>query len=89
MNTDPFSSASDSLIAPARIAFVITPEDALDLPSATRAIYVGTGGDLAVQSVGSDAVVILRNVPSGTILPIRAGAVRDTDTTAADLVGLA
>lgn len=89
MNTDPFGTASDSLIAPARIAFAITPDDAVDLPSATRAIYVGTGGDLAIQSVGSDEVVILRNVASGTILPIRVGAVRNADTTATDLVGLA
>ncbi len=85
---DPFSTASDSLIAPARLAFTISPSDASDLPDVAKAIYVGTGGDITLRSVGSSEDVVLRNVVSGSVLAIRVKAVRQTGTTASDIVGL-
>lgn len=87
--SDAFSSAMDSLIAPARQAFAILPDDARSLAAVTRAVYVGTGGDIALRAVGSNADVILRNVTGGSVLPIRVEAVRQSGTTASDLVGLA
>lgn len=87
--SDPFSSTMDSLIAPARQAFAIVPNDALSLTTTTRAIYVGTNGDVALRAVGSAADVILKNVAAGSVLPIRVAAVRQSGTTASDLVGLA
>lgn len=89
MPQDPFASASDSLIAPARSAFAITPVNGVALEFATKALYVGTGGDITLRAVGSENDVLIRNIPSGTVLAIRVAAVRSTGTTAADIVGLA
>lgn len=89
MPFDPFDSTSDSLISPAKVAFAITPDDAAQLPGATKAIYVGTGGDIAFVLIGSDTPVLFRNVPDGSIMALRLRAVRAAGTTAADLVGLA
>lgn len=86
---DHFSAAVDSLIAPARLAFPIEPSDAGDLPQSTKAIYVGTGGNIALRAVGSDGDVVLRNVMAGSVIAIRVAAVRQTGTTASNIVGLA
>jgi hypothetical protein len=89
MILDPFGSASDSLIAPAREAFALTPNDTTELTRATKAVYVGTGGDITLRAVGSETDVVLRNVVAGSVLAIRLRAIRQTGTTAADLVGFA
>lgn len=89
MSFDPFESSSDSLVAPAKAAFAITPSDTQALSGATKALFVGTGGDIALEAIGSDSDVIFRNVASGSVLPIRVRIVRSTGTTATDLVGLA
>lgn len=49
-------------------------------------IYVGTGGDIAIVSIGSSTAVTYHNVPSGTFLPIAAKQVLSTGTTASDIV---
>jgi hypothetical protein len=89
MILDPFDSASDSLIAPAREAFALVPNDATELARATKAVYVGTGGDITLRAVGSETDVVLRNVVAGSVLAIRLRAIRATGTTAANLVGFA
>ncbi len=89
MSFDPFESSSNSLIAPAQHAFAITPSDTQTLSGATKALFVGTGGDIALEAIGSDSEVLFRNVASGSVLPIRIRVVRATGTTASDLVGLA
>lgn len=89
MPLDPFASTTDSLIAPARRAYSITPTNGVDLESATKAIYIGTGGDITLRAVGSETDVVLRNIPNGTVLAIRVAAVRLAGTTASDIVGLA
>ena len=85
---DPFEDFADSLITPAKHAFAVTPDDNSDLPIATKALYVGNGGDVVLRPIDSDQDVTLTNVPSGFILPIRARAVR-VSSTATDIVGLA
>lgn len=89
MPQDMFEHTADSLISPASDCFAVTPSDTIALARTTRAIYVGTGGDLAVQTIGSSSPVTFRNVISGSILDIRIGQVFATGTTAQDLVGLA
>lgn len=89
MPEDNFSGFSDSPIAPAADCFAIAPSDSQELPTVTKAIYVGTGGDVVLRPVGGADFITFRNVPEGGILDIRARAVRSTGTTAADLVGLA
>lgn len=73
--------------APAADVFAITPSDAADLDRPTRALYVGTGGDLAIITVsGGEAVLV--GVPGGSVLPLRIARIRATGTTAGALVGL-
>lgn len=89
MTQDKFSSAIDSLTAPSSFCFAITPDDNADLTQATKAIYVGSEGDLTVMTVNSDTPVTFSNTISGSILDIRVQRVLATGTTAQNLVGLA
>lgn len=85
--SDKFQNFSSGLLAPATEAFAITPNDTTDLTLVTRALYVGTAGDIvAVMKSGSE--VTFSNVPSGSILPIRAERIKATGTTATHILGL-
>lgn len=53
-----------------------------------QALYVGTGGDVAILADGDTAAVTLSSVPSGTILPIACSKVMSTSTTASNMVAL-
>lgn len=86
---DTFQSTADSLISPATICFAIVPADGGELTQVTKALYVGTGGDIALRPLDGTADVTFRNVPDGAVLDVRVRAVRATGTTAADIVGLA
>ena len=87
MPQDHFSS-TDSVTSPSRDWFNIAPSDSADLSFIPKAIYVGTGGDIVVSSSRTNSEVVFRNVPSGALLDIRPAAVKETGTTATDLVGL-
>jgi hypothetical protein len=87
--TDPFITSADSITAPARHVFAISPNNTQDLPTFTKAIYVGTGGDVVLRAIGSDADVTFVNVQGGSILDVRCRAIRAGGTTASDIVGLA
>lgn len=89
MPNDPFESFSDNPTAPAQNCFAIVPDDAADLPSVTKAIYIGTEGDVTLRAAGDASAVTFRNVPAGFILDVRAATVHATGTTAADIVGMA
>lgn len=65
--------------------FAVTPGPS-DLPDIPRALWVGTGGDLAVTLASGD--VILKAVPAGSLLPIKPSRVLAVGTTAADIVAL-
>lgn len=84
---DEFATAETGLTSPAQDAGPITPSDAAPLARATRAIYLGTAGDLRVQMV-SGAVAVFAAVPAGTLLPLRVQQVYATGTTAGGIVGL-
>ena len=89
MSSDKFDRAVDSVIAPARNCFSITPSDVGELPVLPKAIYVGNGGDIVLRAVEGCCDVLFVNVASGTILDIRATSIRATGTTASSIVGLA
>lgn len=89
MFQDKFDTVADSLIAPAMDCFAINPDDSADISQATKAIYVGTGGDIVLRAIDSTSDVTFRNVIGGSILDVRVRAIRATGTTAADIVGLA
>lgn len=76
-------------MAPAAACFAVAPSDTLDLSQVTKAIYVGTSGDVVLVPVLGADPVTFRNVPAGAILDVRVRAIRATGTTAADIVGLA
>ena len=87
--SDPFASHADSVAAPARHAFAVTPHATNALNPIPKALFVGTGGDVVLRSIAGTADVTFRNVASGQVLDVRAKYVRAAGTTAADIVGLA
>ena len=88
MLVDPFAGVADSIVAPASNCFVITPDDTNDLTIASKAVFVGTGGDLVLRPIAGDEDVTFRNVPDGSVLDVRVRAIRASGTTASDLIGL-
>lgn len=68
--TDRFADFQPSLSGPASTGFTVVPNDATDLPEATRALYVGMGGNLAVTML-SGAEFVLSGLPDGSLLPLR------------------
>ncbi len=89
MAYDSFDHLSQSSMTPSENCFTIVPNDSTELPLLTKAIYIGTGGDLRVLTGQIEAPVTFRNVVSGSVLDVRIRAVLSTGTTASDLVGLA
>ena len=57
------------------------------MQAVTKAIYVGSSGDVTLRPLRGAADVTYRNVPDGAYLTVRASHVRATGTTAGDLVG--
>lgn len=84
---DDFASQMPSNISPIENGFAVTPSDSVDCSFVTRALWVGTGGDISILTRGGSTVV-LKNAASGSLIPIRAVRVNLTNTTATDLVGL-
>jgi hypothetical protein len=76
------------LESPASFAFAITPNDAADLPTNTRALYIGSGGNLVVTLVGDTAAVTLVGLQPG-YHPLRCKKIASTGTTVSAIVGLA
>lgn len=85
----PFENLADGPMAPALVCFAINPDDSGDLPTVTKALFVGEAGDVVLRSAGSTEDVLFRNLPSGYVLDVRVRAVRASGTTASALVGLA
>jgi hypothetical protein len=84
---DLFSNHAPGLESPAVHGFAVTPSDGVDLVDVTRAVYVGGSGNVALTLL-SGATLTLAGVAGGTLLPLRAKAIKATGTTATNLVGL-
>ncbi|MEP2473678.1 MULTISPECIES: hypothetical protein [Rhodobacterales] len=82
-----FESMTPGLTAPASDGVAVTPSDQDDLDFATRALYVGGTGDLAVQLISGNNIT-LRGLQGGNLYPLRVARVLATGTTATDIVGL-
>lgn len=89
MTIDNYQDTAKSVSAPAAVCFAIVPSDDMEIAQATKALYIGVGGTVTLRSVGSAADVTFVGLASGSLLPVRVCAVRNTGTTAAGLVGLA
>lgn len=84
---DPFASHQRGASSPAIDAFTVTPDDAADLPTVARGLYVGASGDVSLVTLAG-TTVLFRAVPAGAVLPCSATRVRATGTTATHLVAL-
>ncbi len=85
---DRFSKRADSPWAPAARAVAVVPSDAQALAEIPKALFVGTGGNVALRGAGGGADQLFKNVANGTVLPFRPEFVRATGTTAADILAL-
>jgi hypothetical protein len=71
----------------------VTTSDTLNIPSISGGenngcvLYVGTGGNVKVTTVGYDDIVFF-NVPSGSFIPVQVLKVWATDTTALNIIAL-
>lgn len=78
--TNPFENRTSSLAGPATDIIPVTPDDTTDLPDVAIALYVETGGNLAVLTArgGSRSLTVADN----SILPVGIRRVNATGTTA-------
>lgn len=84
---DQYSNIAPTLTSPALDAAAVIPDDTDDLPNITRALYVGGAGDIAVEMMSGSSVV-LRAVPGGALVPLRARRVLSAGTTATHIVAM-
>lgn len=84
--SDHFSKFSRSITSPPFGGYAITPNDATDLSTVTRALNVGTAG--AVRATLLDGSDVTLNIAAGSVFPMRATRIWATGTTAGDIVGL-
>lgn len=77
-------------------AAAVTPSDTVNIPSLSSesgipnrgcVLYIGTGGDLTVLTVGGDEVTFT-NFQDGSFLPVQVVRVYSTGTTASDIIAL-
>ena len=76
-------------------AAAVTPSDTADIPSVSTAtgknfgcvLYVGSTGNLKVETVGGDEVTLV-NVNSGTFVPVQVKKVFATGTTVTNVIAL-
>lgn len=79
-----FRSADATVSAHGAVA--VTASDATIIP-VTRALYVGTSGNLTVRMADGQTSVLFSNVPAG-IFPVQVDMVMSTGTTASSIVAL-
>jgi hypothetical protein len=74
-------------------AALVVPSDTVNIPSISGGVnngcvlYVGTGGNLAVVTVGGDSIVFA-NVQEGSFIPIQVLRVLATGTNASNIIAL-
>lgn len=85
--SDEFEHHTTSLTSPAVAGETIIPNDSADLTHCTRGLYVGATGTVVAVLISGDEVV-LNDVQSGSIYPLRIRRVKATGTSAAGLIGL-
>lgn len=65
----------------------VTPNDSADMTYTARSLWVGTGGNVKVNTLDASTIT-LTNVPDGTLLPVQCKRVYSTGTTASGIVAL-
>lgn len=88
MNTEPYTSASDTVSAKRAVAIVNGEEFPV-----CRGLYTGTGGAINMRFVqggtdGKEAFELFEDVPAGAVMPFQLVEVSAADTTATGLKAL-
>ncbi len=82
---DRYAGSGDDLLAPASQAAAVVPSNTAALPFASKRLWVGGAGNVAVTTVGGSTVTYT-GVPAGAYLNVRAQLVLSTGTTATNIV---
>ena len=74
---------------PSRMMAAVTPNDATDLPTFAKALYIGATGDVSVVPLEApdDTPVVFNSHPIG-YMPCMVRRVMNTNTTATNIVAL-
>ena len=83
---NPFENRVPNLTGPARDIRPITPNDSADLPVVAVALYVETGGSVALITETGEARTV--QVADYALLPVGARRIRATGTTASGIHAL-
>lgn len=81
------NNADPAALAPAARAFSVTTDDATDIATVTRYVYVGVAGDLKVTTTDGDTVTLV-GLAAGVMHPLRVRRIWQNGTTAQSIVGL-
>lgn len=76
----------DNVRDPAAHAVIAVPSDTQDLEQASRALLIGSSGDLVVTTVGGETLGF--PVSAGMVFPLMVSRVHATGTTATPVVVL-
>ncbi len=82
---DDFNTQTPNAQGPISKAAEVTPNDALDLTHLTRAVFIGTGGDLRATLADGTVLSFVNMAPGWH--PIRVARIWATGTTASDIIG--
>ena len=82
---DQFVSQTTTKESPIEFAVAITPDDATDIATVSRAIYVGVSGNVKVTLLGGEDITFV-SLAAGVFHPIRATRIWSTGTTATSIV---
>lgn len=86
---DLYRGGAPSRVGPPVFGHDVEPDDDRDLPFVTTALWVGSGGDIALwmrSHKDFKAPLVLRAVPPGTMLSLRVRRILKTGTSAQDIV---
>lgn len=84
---DVFASYRSGLESPASNAAAVTPNDSTDLETDARALWVGTSGNVKIDTTGGQTVTFV-GVIGGSIVPMRTRRVYATGTTASNILAI-
>lgn len=84
--SDSFADHLSGLESPASKLSPVTPDDATDLPLASRALNVASSGSVAVTTVDGTTATVY--VSAGIAFPVRARRIWATGTTATGIVAM-
>lgn len=77
---DPYSGQANAPDQPSDDIVAVTPSDSADFATMAKALYITTGGAVAIVTRAGNVRVV--TVPDGFILPVRCSRVNSTSTTA-------